>query len=76
MEFPLNFLYYLYNYYMVCALFSHAYYVTHHVTLCDYVTLSHTLSCVVSPREKEKKRNINNDLAVLPSHSTLTVHIQ
>jgi len=55
---------------MVCALFSHAYYVTHHVTL------SHTLSCVVSPREKEKKRNINNDLAVLPSHGTLTVHIQ
>jgi len=33
-EFPLDFLYYLYNYYMVCALFSHAY----HVTSCD-VTL-------------------------------------
>ena len=30
---------------------------------CD-VTLSHTPSCVV----KKKKRNINNDLAVLPSH--------
>ena len=27
-EFPLDFLHYLYNYYMVCALFSHAYYVT------------------------------------------------
>jgi len=33
--FPLDFLHYLYNYYMVCALFSHAYHVTHHVTLCD-----------------------------------------
>jgi len=35
------------------------------------VTLSHTSFCVVSPRKrkrKEKKRNINNDLAVLPSH--------
>jgi len=31
MEFLLNFLYYLYNYYMVCALFSHTYHVTHHV---------------------------------------------
>ena len=30
-EFPLDFLHYLYNYYMVCALFSHAYHVTHHV---------------------------------------------
>jgi len=37
-EFPLDFLHYLYNYYMVCALFSHAYHVTHHVTSCD-VTL-------------------------------------
>jgi len=34
-EFPLDFLHYLYNYYMVCALFSYAYYVTHHVTSCD-----------------------------------------
>ena len=50
---------------MVCALLSH----THHVTSCD-MTLSHTLSCVVSPKEKEKKRNINNDLAILPSHDT------
>ena len=33
-KFPLDFLHYLYNYYMVCALFSHAY----HVTSCD-VTL-------------------------------------
>ena len=34
-EFPLDFLHYLYNYYMVCVLFSHTYYVTHHVTSCD-----------------------------------------
>jgi len=34
-EFPLNFLYYLYNYYIVCALSSHAYHVTNHVTSCD-----------------------------------------
>ena len=37
-EFPLDFLHYLYNYYMVYALLSHAYHVTHHVTSCD-VTL-------------------------------------
>jgi len=30
-KFLLDFLHYLYNYYMVCALFSHAY----HVTSCD-----------------------------------------
>jgi len=40
---------------------------------CDlgHVILSHTLySCVVSPerKEKEKKGNINNNLAVLPSY--------
>jgi len=36
------------------------------------MTLSHTPSCVVSPeeKEKEKKRNINNNLAVLLSHNT------
>jgi len=65
-EFPLDFLYYLYNYYMVCALFSHTYHVTHHMTSCDVtlwlpvmwlwlcdtcdVTLSCTSFCVVSPR--------------------------
>ena len=32
MEFPLDFLYHLYNYYMVCALLSYAYYVTYY---CD-----------------------------------------
>jgi len=31
-EFLLDFLHYLYNYYMVCALFSHAHRVINHVT--------------------------------------------
>jgi len=30
-KFPLDFLHYLYNYYIVCALFSHTYHVTHYV---------------------------------------------
>jgi len=34
------------------------------------MTLSHTPSCVESQKEKEKKRNINNDLAILPSHNS------
>jgi len=34
-EFLLDSLHYLYNYYMVCALLSHAYHVTYHVTSCD-----------------------------------------
>jgi len=34
-EFLLDFLYYLYNYYMVCVLLSYAYHVTHHVMSCD-----------------------------------------
>ena len=41
--------------------------------LCDvtlwHVTFPTLLSFVISPKEKEKKRNINNDLAVLPSHN-------
>jgi len=66
MEFPLDFLYYLYNYYMVCALFSHTHHVTHHVASpcdflsCDCDTCDMTLSCtpfyVVSPKEKEKEK--------------------
>jgi len=88
-EFSLDFLHYLYNYYIVCALSSHTYHVTNHVTLCDMtlwhpihvtvtcdtynVTLSCTPFCIVSPEEKEKKKkrkvNINNDLAILPSHN-------
>ena len=34
---------------------------------CD-MTLSCTPSYIVSPKEKKKKVNINNNLAVLPSH--------
>jgi len=43
--------------------------------LCDScdVTLSCTPSNVVSPKEKEKKENINNDLAILPSYETTTI---
>jgi len=39
------------------------------------VTLSHTPSYVVSPKEKEKEKkgNINNDLAILPSHDTMAL---
>jgi len=33
------------------------------------VTLSYTPSCIVSPKEKKRKVNINNDLAILPSHN-------
>ena len=70
MEFPLLSVYYLYNYYVVCALLFY----THHVTFpyCDCDTCDMTLSCtpsyVVSPKEKKRKVNINNDLAVLPSY--------
>jgi len=36
------------------------------------MTFSCTLSCVVSLKEKEKeKENINNDLAVLPTHNSI-----
>ena len=47
--------------------------------MCDicHVILFHTPSCIVSPKEKEnKKRNINNDLAILPSHNTLLAVIK
>jgi len=44
-EFSLDFLHYLYNYYMVCALFSHAYHVTNHVTSCDMMLVT---SCHVT----------------------------
>ena len=66
MEFSLDFLYYLYNYYMVCALSSHTHHVTSHVipydtlfhvtvtyNTCD-MTLSCTSSCIVSPKRKSK----------------------
>ena len=37
-KFLLDFLHYLYNYYMVCALFSHAYYMTHVMWHCDILS--------------------------------------
>jgi len=54
MEFSFNSVHYLYNYYMVCALF---------------LVLR---SCVIS-LEKKRKENINNDLAILPSHDTFVL---
>jgi len=65
MEFLLNSVYYLYNYYIVCALLSHTHHVTHHVMspcdllTCDiyYVTLSYTSSlCSKSKRKRKKKK--------------------
>ena len=47
----------------------------HHTMMCDIVMCNFVmwhfpilLPCIVSPKEKEKKRNINNNLAILPSH--------
>jgi len=34
------------------------------------MTLPHTPPCVVSTKEKKSEVNINNDLAILPSHDT------
>jgi len=47
----------------LCTTFPHSSY----DLSCDYDTFLHFLY-VVSLKEKKKKRNINNDLAVLPSH--------
>jgi len=83
-EFPLDFLHYLYNYYMVCALLSHIYHMTSYDTVTSYhvtVTMWHLWydtflhfllysKSKIKEKEKEKKRNINNNLAVLPSHNT------
>ena len=33
---------------------------------CDIFTI--LLSCIISPEKKKKKKNINNDLAILPSY--------
>ena len=77
-EFSLDFLHYLYNYYMVCALLSHAYHVILQLSvmwlwLCDTcdMTLSYTLLCVVSPKNIYINININNNLAILPSYDTI-----
>ena len=56
MEFPLDFVYYLYNYYMVCVLLSHT--PSCDCDLCDTydMTLSHTPSCIVSSKVKVKEK--------------------
>jgi len=62
MKFLLDFLHYLYNYYMVCALLSHTHHVTCHVTFhsCDCDSCDVILFCtppyVVSPKEKKKSK--------------------
>ena len=63
---------------MVCVLLSYSSHVMSpdcDLGLCDFVTLSHViLSCtpsLCSKFRKEKKRNINNALAVLLSHDTM-----
>ena len=60
---------------MICALLSHSPYVTCHMTSscdCDTVILSHVILShtlfLCSKFRKEKKRNINNNLAILPSY--------
>jgi len=58
-EFLLDFLYYLYNYYMVCALSSHTYHVTSHVMLCDVTvicdTFLHSFLCSKSKGKRKVK---------------------
>ena len=77
---------------MVCALFSHTYHVTYHVTLCDvmlwlpiiWLWLCDTIVMWHFPiflmynesKRKKKKRNINNDLAILPSHNITGYYLQ
>jgi len=51
-EFLLDFLHYLYNYYMVCALLSHGYHVT---LLCD-ITWLVTVTCHFPTPEKKRNK--------------------
>jgi len=83
-KFPLFSVYYLYNYYMVYVLFSHSYHVTtlYDIIYCDcdpwswlYNIFPHSLP-LSSKSKNKKKRNINNDLAVLPSHNTYISYIK
>ena len=72
-EFLLDFLHYLYNYYMVCALLSHTYHVTHHVMWhLWYNTFLHFLLCNKSKIKEKEKINIDNNLVILPSHDKVT----
>jgi len=62
---------------MVCALFSHTYHVIHHVMSCDmtpwlpyYIIMTWYFPALfMCNKSKRKKRNINNNLAILPSHN-------
>jgi len=48
---------------------DHMWHLSHQLWHCDKVTWYFpTLHLVVVRKEKKRKRNINNDLAVLPSH--------
>ena len=64
---------------MVCALLSHGHHVTPScdIICCDYDlrpgsgdTFLYSPSLYSKFKKKKRKRNINNDLAVLPSHNT------
>jgi len=81
MESLLDSVHYLYNYHMVCALLSHTHHVMWPLWHPDiwpwYVTfviwhLPTLLPCSKSKWEekRKRKRKINNNLAVLPSHDT------
>jgi len=87
MEFSLNSLLLIHFTTVAMHLLSHGPHVTlvmWHSVMWPYVTLwqshvilSHALSCSYksNKKRKEKKRNINNDLAILPSHDRLGGHL-
>ena len=66
---------------MVCALLSHGPHVTSpdcDSVIFSYIILSHALLLYSKSRKEKKKkykRNINNDLAILPSHDSLRMFI-
>ena len=56
-EFLLDFLYYLYNYYMVCALFSHTNYMTYHVmVICVSLVIWHFPAFFIYSKSKRKRK--------------------
>ena len=82
MEFLLNFLCYLYNYYMICALFF--LWFPCDLVMCCHLTVTHnpvtlvTLSHMIlshapslCSKSRKEKKGKNNNLVVLPSHDTL-----
>jgi len=77
MEFSIYYTLLIQLLYGLCTIFSYSIMWHDHVILpkcmtiiCDIVMwhFSTLLSCIVSPKRKKKKRNINNNLAILPSH--------